>query len=51
LDPFLGTGTTLAVAKALGRRGIGYEINPSRKAQIMEKLSPDEKAHEWPQKQ
>jgi len=51
LDPFLGTGTTLAVAKALGRRGIGYEINPSRKAQIMEKLSLDEKAHEWQQKQ
>lgn len=50
LDPFLGTGTTLAVAKALGRRGIGYEINPSRRAQIMEKLSPDEKAHEWQQK-
>ena len=27
LDPFLGSGTTLKVAKALFRKGIGYEIN------------------------
>ena len=27
LDPFAGTGTTLAVARALGRRALGYEIN------------------------
>ncbi len=29
LDPFLGTGTTVKVARFLGRRGIGYEVNPS----------------------
>lgn len=27
LDPFLGTGTTLAVAERMGRRGLGMELN------------------------
>jgi len=30
LDPFLGTGTTLRVASALGRSGIGYELPEGR---------------------
>ena len=38
LDPFLGTGTTLKVAKSLGRRGVGYEINPDLKQEIMQNL-------------
>ena len=29
LDPFLGSGTTAAVALELGRNAIGYEINPA----------------------
>jgi DNA modification methylase len=41
LDPFLGAGTTLAVAKSLGRRGVGYEINPDLKGTITAKLSSD----------
>jgi len=28
LDPFIGTGTTAKVAEELGRKAIGYEINP-----------------------
>ncbi|MEE9151453.1 MAG: site-specific DNA-methyltransferase [Thermoplasmata archaeon] len=34
LDPFLGMGTTLKVARCLGRRSIGYEINESYKQLI-----------------
>jgi len=29
LDPFLGSGTTAAVAKRMGRQYIGFEINPN----------------------
>ena len=28
LDPFLGSGTTLAVAREWGRDGVGIELNP-----------------------
>jgi DNA modification methylase len=39
LDPFVGMGTTLKVAKGLGRLGIGYEINKEYKPLIEKSLS------------
>lgn len=39
LDPFLGTGTTCAVARRLGRNSIGYEIDLELMDVIKERLS------------
>ena len=39
LDPFTGSGTTLKVAKELGRNYVGYEIMPEYKTIIKQKLS------------
>lgn len=39
LDPFLGSGTTMKVAKELGRNSCGYEIDVELKNIIKEKLS------------
>lgn len=41
LDPFLGTGTTLLAAHALGRTGIGYELNPRFATLAAEALRSD----------
>jgi DNA modification methylase len=38
LDPFLGSGTTLKVARACDRRGTGYEINPGYAALIADRI-------------
>ncbi len=38
LDPFAGSGTTLKVARELGRNSIGYEINPDYEILIREKI-------------
>jgi DNA modification methylase len=43
LDPFLGSGTTIKVARALGREAIGYEREIQYKPVIMEKLGVSEK--------
>lgn len=42
LDPFAGTGTTLAAARRLGRNSIGYEINPEFEKLIRAKLGVGE---------
>ena len=42
LDPFAGSGTTLKVARELGRNSIGYEINPTYESVIREKLGASE---------
>jgi site-specific DNA-methyltransferase (adenine-specific) len=38
LDPFAGSGTTLAVAKKLGRRWIGFELSPNYAARVQARL-------------
>lgn len=38
LDPFGGSGTTLTVAKKLGRRFLGFELSPQYAARIEERL-------------
>src|SRR5262249_6531489 len=38
LDPFSGSGTTLTVAKKLGRRWIGFELSPQYVAQGQARL-------------
>src|SRR4051812_2472473 len=42
LDPFAGSGTTLVVAKKLGRRYLGFELSPEYAAQIQARLDPTE---------
>lgn len=42
LDPFLGSGTTTQVARKLGRRSIGIELNPAYEAVMRQRLGcPD----------
>lgn len=39
LDPFVGTGTTLLAAQELGRKSIGFELNPEYIKLIKKKLN------------
>ena len=38
LDPFAGSGTTMRVARELGRNSVGYEINPEYESTIRKKV-------------
>ncbi len=38
LDPFAGSGTTLVVAKKLGRRWVGFELSPTYAAQARARI-------------
>ena len=42
LDPFLGSGTTAAVAKQLGRRYVGIELNPEYCSLAERRIGGDE---------
>lgn len=39
VDPFAGSGTTLAVAKKLGRRGLGFDVSPDYVARARARLA------------
>lgn len=44
LDPFAGSGTTLKIARELGRNSIGYEINPNYASIIREKIGANDES-------
>jgi DNA modification methylase len=47
LDPFLGSGTTLKVARAMGRLGIGYEINAAYRNLIQARIEEAWTPPDW----
>lgn len=40
LDPFVGSGTTMRVAKILNRNSIGIEINPKYEKLVEKRVEP-----------
>jgi DNA modification methylase len=47
LDPFLGSGTTLKVARVMGRRGIGFEINEDFRPLIARRIMESWAVPDW----
>ena len=45
LDPFLGSGTTIAAARQLGRHGVGCELNPAYAELARVRIGKAEKPH------
>ena len=46
-DPFFGSGTSLKVARDLGRRAIGYDIDLDLRRVVKKKFGPQDEAGEW----
>lgn len=47
LDPFVGSGTTLKVARVMGRKGIGFEINANFSELIAERIAEPWEVPDW----
>lgn len=47
LDPFAGSGTTLKVARVMGRRSIGFELNPDYLPLIAKRISEKWQVPPW----
>jgi len=47
VDPFLGSGTTLKVARVMNRKGIGYEVNPKFEKLIRSRVEEPWAVPDW----
>jgi DNA modification methylase len=47
LDPFVGSGTTLKVARVMGRKGLGVELNPDYLPLIKKRISENWAVPSW----
>lgn len=47
LDPFVGSGTTLKVARVMGRQGIGYEVHSEYRHLIEKRIMENWEVPDW----
>lgn len=47
LDPFVGSGTTLKVARVMGRKGIGFELNTDFQPLIEKRITETWQVPDW----